>query len=619
MEPAISHILVLVAVLGAMAQWIAWKLRVPAIIFLMLGGFLAGPVLGLVHPSRDFGNILQPLIGLFVAVILFEGGLNLKLAEFRSASRGIRRLIFPGVPIAWTLGTLATRYIGGLSWPISLLFGAIIVVTGPTVIMPILKHARLKRKPASYLKWEGIVNDPIGAVLAVLVYEYLLYRAGGLPPQVLFLSLAAAVTSALVLGAATGYGVSILFRKGHVPEYLKPPLLLASVLAVYSVSNLLFREAGLIAATVMGVTVGNMALPSIGELRRFKEYLTILLVSGIFILLSADLDPTVLARLELRGTLLLVVLLLIVRPLTILFATLGSDVEIQERVLLGWIAPRGIVAAAVAGLFGIKLEGLGYPDAALLTPLVFGLILLTVTVHGLSIGTLSNRLGLSFRERNGVLFVGGSPWTNELAGVLNGLGVPVMVADTSWHRLRSARLSGLRVYFGEVLSERTEESMEWNEFGYLLAATSNDAYNALVCTHFAGDLGRARVYQLPIFGEDERSSRGLPNTLRGVEAFDEEVPYEELQSRHYRGWVFQKTRFTDEYTYDSYIEERSEGVMEVILLKEDGRVILKTHDMALMPAEPGDTLVSFVAPSCIPRPKPQEDVKPDSSRHPEAS
>lgn len=598
----VSHLvdtLVLVAVLGMAAQWLAWRLHLPAIVLLALVGLAAGPGSGWLKPSADLGTLLPVLVKLGVAVILFEGGLNLKLHELKTAATGVKRLVIVAGPLVWLLGSGAAHYVGGLSWPVSLVFGAITVVTGPTVITPLLRQAHLKRRPASYLKWEGIINDPIGALLAILIFQHFVFAHTGSSVAGELSGIGMAVALAVAVGVGGGWLLARVFVRGYVPEFLKSPVILAVALGVYSIANLAQEEAGLLATTVLGLVLANMRLPSIDELRRFKEYITIVLVSGVFILLTADLNPALLGHLHWRSALLLIAIVFLVRPLAVFIATLGTDMTWRERLLVGWTAPRGIVAAAVAGVFAPEMSAIGYPDAALLLPLVFALVLVTVFVHGFSLGWVARRLGLASTARNGVLIAGASPWSTALARLLVELKIPVLLVDRSWHRLRDARLDGVPVYFGEILSERAEESVELNEIGSLLAATDNDAYNALVCTRFAAELGRNRVFQLPMYAADESDPRGVTRTLRGTIAFGEHAQYEELLRRAYQGWVFQKTRITENYTYADYVNELPREGIPILFLRGEETVLLLPATNPPEP-KPEDVVVSFVPP----RPQP---------------
>lgn len=591
MEAHITLVLSLIIVLGITAQWLAWRLHLPAIILLSLFGLLAGPVFGWIQPEADLGHLLHPVIKLGVAVILFEGGLSLRLHELKEAASGVRRLVTLGVLFIFVLGSAAAHFIGGLAWPVAMVFGAITTVTGPTVIIPLLRQAKLRRKPASYLKWEGIVNDPTGALLAVLTFQYFMFARDQGIGELLF-HMGTGLVIAVVLGGGGAWLLAWLFRRGAVAEYLKGPVALASALSVYVMANAAFEEAGLLAATVMGVVLGNLRLPSIAEMRRFKEYLVILLVSSVFILLTADLDPLIMLHLDWRAGLLLLAVLLVVRPLGVFAATLGSGMSWQERSLVAWIAPRGIVAVAVAGVFAPQLASQGYAGAQLLLPLVFALVFSTVVLHGLSLRPLAQYLDLCAKGPTGVLIVGSNSWTVGLAQVLQKREVPVIINDSSWHRLRRARLAGIPTHYGEILSETGEESLELNEVGHLLAASDNSAYNTLVCSQFAGELGRNRVFQLPAETDREHESKQIHRGVRGLIAPAAEFHYEVLLENWYRGWKFQQTQLSDQYTYEQYLEQAKPKSVMVALIAENGQVQFNSPEQPLKP-KPGETIIGY--------------------------
>ncbi|WP_405221074.1 cation:proton antiporter [Lentisalinibacter sediminis] len=590
-EDQIVLVIVGVVALGVAAQWVAWRLRLPAIVLLAGSGLIVGPALGWINPSEELGDLLRPVISLCVAIILFEGGLSLRLAELKEAARGVQRLVYLGAPFGWAAATLCAHYIGGLDWAVSLVFGAIMVVTGPTVIMPLLRQSALNRRTASYLKWEGIVNDPIGALLAVLVFQFFVFSGEGSGLAEVMQGVGLAITSGLVFGGIGGWLTGRAFRAGMVPEYLKSPVMLGLVLVVYEASNLMQHEAGLLAVTIMGIVVANMNLPGIGDMKRFKEYITIMLVSVVFVLLTADLNVESLTSIGWRGAALIAAIMVIARPAAIMLATIGANMEFRERLLLSWIAPRGIVAAATAGVMGPRLVDAGY-DADVLLPLVFAVIFATVFAHGLSLNWLSTRLGLSSRHRDSVVIVGASPWTIELARTLQGLKVNVLVADSSWHNLRAARLAGVPVFYGDILSEFAEESVELAHVRTVLAATSNDAYNALVCTQIAPEVGQRHVFQLPMGAETEDDPKSIARPRRGNVAFDKDAVFERLWRLYVRGWAFYKTKLSENYSYSDFLSERPEDAMQVILLDSDGDVDLFSVQHELEP-KPGDTIVYF--------------------------
>ena len=566
-----------VVAVGVGAQWLAWRLKWPAIVLLALIGLAVGPLAQVLagtdllsgwfatqgflpfRPQETLGPLFGPVVSLSVAIILFEGGLTLSLSEFRLAAVGVRRLVWLGAPLTWLFCSAAGYLIGGLGWQVSLVFGAILVVTGPTVILPMLRQAGLNRRTASYLKWEGIVNDPIGALLAVLVYQFLVYAQEG---------------------------------SGWVPEYLKSPVLFSLVLIVFGVADAMQAEAGLLAVTIMGMVIGNMNLPGIEDMKRFKEYISVMLISVVFVLLTANLDTKVLGALDWHAGLLVVAILFVTRPLAIMMATARSGMGLNDRILLSWIAPRGIVAAATAGLMGQRLQEAGYESAEKLLPLIFAVIIASVILHGSTIGPLARRLGLASKTRDSVLIVGASPWTIELAKTLDFLKVKVLIADASWSNLREARLAGLAVFHGEVLSEFAEESLEIAHVQAVLAATSNDAYNALVCTTMAPEVGQSRVFQLPGQLGHEDDARGLARERRGNIAFDAEAVFERLWRWHVRGWKFYKTRLTETYGYSDFLGDCPAEALQILVLNEEGAVKFRTGRHESEPSE-GDTIVYY--------------------------
>ncbi|MDP8993982.1 MAG: cation:proton antiporter, partial [Pseudomonadota bacterium] len=367
----------LIGVLGVGAQWIAWRTGKPAIALMLVAGLLAGPVFGIIVPERDFGELLEPIVKLAVAVILFDGGLSLNFRELRHSGAAVARLVLVGVPVAWALGTAAAHYGGGLSLPIAALFGGIMVVTGPTVIGPMLRNLHIGKRPAQILKWEGIVNDPIGALLAVFIFAYITYQGESASVGDIALDVVAAGVGAGLLGAVLGLLVTWLFPRGLVPEYLKAPVLLVIVIAGFVLADTIQHETGLVTVTIMGVVIANRQMYSFGALRRFKEDLGVLLVSGVFILLPATLDWETIRAFEARFVIFLVLLLFVVRPVTVLFSLLFSRVPWRERLFVAWIGPRGVVAVAVTGLFAIRLAEMGVADAQALVPLSFAVVVAT--------------------------------------------------------------------------------------------------------------------------------------------------------------------------------------------------------------------------------------------------
>jgi NhaP-type Na+/H+ or K+/H+ antiporter len=585
--------LVSILVAGIFCQWLAWRFRLPAIVLLAACGLILGPATGWIQPSTDFGAGLTAVTSLFVAIILFEGGLNLQFHELRETAQVTRRLTSIGVLLAWGIGSAMAHYVGGLSWAVATLLGAILVVTGPTVIMPLLKHAKLNRRTASYLKWEGIINDPIGVLMAVMVYQYLLYSGEGPALQSIAASLGLAIAVSVILGGGIAYGLGHCFRQGWIPEYLKAPSIIAAVLAVYALSDLVQHESGLLATTLMGVVMGNMRLRSLDEMRRFKEYITLILVSFLFVVLTASLTMESIKSIHWPLIAMVLGFVFVVRPLAVFLATIRTDCSWQDRVLIGWIAPRGVVAAASAGAFAPALIDAGFSDAEYLVPAVFMLIFATVIAHGFSLGPLTKLLKLSSPGKGRILIVGASPWTIELATTLKKINQEVVIADTEWGRLQVARQQGIDTWFGEVLSDLAEETMALDNLYTVLAATGNSHYNSMVCNHFAPHMGRHRVFQ-PYDSGSERNNRVVSETRRGITAFSSNISFAEMWTRMIRGWTIRKTTITDTYSEKDFLAKLPEDAVRLAVVPEGGK--LEWLSQKARKLQNGDTILSFVPP-----------------------
>jgi NhaP-type Na+/H+ or K+/H+ antiporter len=587
-------VIALVGVLGIGAQWVAWRTGWPAIVLMLAAGFLAGPVLHLFDPERVFGEMLAPMISIGVALILFEGGLSLNFRELRHSGEAVWRLFVFGVPLGWLLGSVAL-HMAGLVWPVAILFAGILVVTGPTVVMPLLRQANVQPRPAAILKWEAIVNDPAGAMCAVIAYEYFRLSADGkslfevVPPMIV----------AAVLAAGIGYiaakAIAWSFPRGHVPEYLKVPVLLTVVVAIFVGANMIEHEAGLISVTVMGVALANMNVQSLRSIHPFKQNVAVLLVSGIFILLASSLQLDDLRYLEWRFALFLVALLFVIRPATVLISLLGSSLPWNERLFVAWIAPRGIVLVAISGLFALRLAELGYADGNILIGLSFAVVVVTVVAHGFTIDLAARVLGIKGASRPGLLIVGATPWTFALAKQMEQLGTPVTIADTSWERLTPVRLGGLPVYHGEILHEATEHDLDLSPFQVLVAATENEAYNTLVCNEFANLFGRDAVYQLGEEG-DEDDHRRMPESLRGRALFKTGMGVEDLIERQASGWRFRKTRLSERFGFEDAKDNLPDAGQMLLLVRPNGTMRFFTHASQPVP-KAGDTVIAYSPPS----------------------
>ena len=601
-------VIAMIGVLGIGAQWLAWRTGLPAIVLMLAAGFLAGPVAGelgfrLLDPEAAFGNLLDPAIAIGVALILFEGGLSLDLRELRHSGGAVWRLATVGVLVGWALGALAASQIAGLAWPVAILFGGILIVTGPTVVIPLLRQANVQTRPNSILKWEGIVNDPTGALCAVIAYEY--FRRLNETPDATLMQVVPPLIIAAILAGLIGYAaarlIAYLFPRGAIPEYLKVPVLFTAVIGVFVLTNKIEHEAGLVAVTVMGVTLANTGFNSLRSVHPFKENIAVLLVSGIFILLSASLQWSDLGYLDprqeagLRFLLFLLALLFLVRPLTVLISLLGSSVPWNERLFVAWIAPRGIVLVAISGLFALRLNEIGYSDGQVLTALSFAVVVTTVIAHGFSIHWVAKLLKVKVDMRPGVLIVGATPWTIALAKELQALKAPIMIVDPSWQSLAAARREGMPFYHGEILNEATEHNLDLTPYQFLVAATDNEAYNTLVCNEFAHEIGRDKVYQLGESADGDDDKHALPLSLRGRALFESGFGVTDVADRQREGWVFRKTRLSEEFDFEAARERLPDSANMLLLVRETGTLRFFTHAAKPEPRA-GDTILSFTPP-----------------------
>lgn len=580
MQPVMAF--ALVGALGVGSQWVAWRLRMPAIVLMLVAGIVIGPVLGVFDPARDIGPLMGPMISIAVAIILFEGGLTLNFHQLQDAVVGVKRLVLVGAPLGWLTSALALHYAAGLSWQASAVFGGIMIVTGPTVIAPLLRTAKLSRRPAALLQWEAIVNDPIGALAAVLAFEVVLVLNTTATVPAAVTSLIVGIVFASVLGVAAGWGLARAFKRGWVPEYMKVPVLFALLLGIFGLSDSVLHESGLLAVTIMGIVIANANLPSYVELRRFKEHATVLLVSGVFILLAASLDFAALGQLTWRAVIFVLAVILLARPITVFVSLLGSGLPWREQVLVAFTGPRGVVLVAVAGLFGERLAALGLPDANLIAPLAFALVAVTVVLHGFTLAPFARFLGLTASGTPGVLIVGGSPWTTAFASALQSVDVPVLMTDPNYGNLRAARAAGLETFSGDILSEAAEQRLELVSYETIIAATSNDAYNTLVATDLAPEFGRGNVYQ--VTREKSDSARhNLPKTLGGKD-FGPDETHEGMNRLLRDGWSFSITRISEEYTFEDWRAERDQAhLIGLITAKGDFKLLHSTANVRNIP------------------------------------
>lgn len=575
------------------SQWLAWRLRLPAILFLLLSGILAGPVLGVLDPGALFGPLLFPLTSLAVALILFEGSLTLHLSEWREIGSVVRRMVTLGALATWVVIAVATHLLLGFSWELAVLFGSLTLVTGPTVIVPMLRVVRPRASVANILRWEGIVIDPIGALAAVVTFSFIVSRDQGGWSQSLA-TFAGVIGCGTLLGVLGGWALGVVLRRHWLPEYLHNLAALAAVLGVFIASNLLVHESGLLAVTLMGMWLANMRGVDVKPILHFKENLSVLLISGLFILLAARLDLKALLALGPATLALLAVIQFIARPLNIGLSTLGSALGWRERALLAWIAPRGIVAAAVSAIFALRLQEHGDPNAQLLVPLTFLVIIGTVVLQSATARPLARLLGVAEPAPAGFLIIGANPVARALGKALNQLGSRVLLTDSSWENIRAARMDGLPTYFGNPTSQHADAHLDLVGLGHLLALSPSSEMNALACMRFRHDFAEPRRFTLPSGADSRRSDKHRSSEqVRGRELGLPALTYPQFASRLGRGAEIRITTLTEAFDWAAY--QAFHGNRTTLLLARDTRgwVHIAGPSQALEP-QPGWSLVALV-------------------------
>ncbi|MEO4046109.1 sodium:proton antiporter [Pseudomonas sp. CAU 1711] len=566
------------------SQWLAWRLRLPAILFLLLCGILAGPILGLLDPGQLFGPLLFPLVSLAVALILFEGSLTLKLGEWREIGGVVRRLVTLGALATWAVIAVATHYLLDFPWDLAVLFGTLTLVTGPTVIVPMLRVMRPNAAVANILRWEGIVIDPIGALLAVVVYSFIASRSGGAPLGESLLTFAKVIACGSLFGILGGWVFGQALRRHWLPAYLENIAALACVLGIFIASNLLVHESGLLAVTLMGMWLANMRGVDVQHILHFKENLSVLLISGLFILLAARLDLGALLALGPATLLLLLIVQFIARPLSVALSTTGSALNWRERALLAWIAPRGIVAAAVSAIFAERLLRHGYEQAELLVPLTFLVIIGTVVLQSATARPLARLLKVAEPSPRGFLIIGANPVARALGKALQQREQRVLLTDSSWENISAARMDGLPTYFGNPASQHADAHLDLIGLGQLLALSPSSEQNTVACTRFRPDFGKDNLYHLPSQREQRLSDKHRASAEhRGRSLGHPAQSYGQLASAMARGAEIHTTTLTANFGWQDYRELHGERAVLLLAFDPKGWFHVATAELEFTP------------------------------------
>lgn len=500
-----------IVIFGIIAQWVAWRLKLPAILPLILIGLLLGPISTLY--TEDGAKLIEPIwngnaglfpgdglyyfVSLAISIILFEGGLTLKLSEVSNVGPVITKLITLGTAITFFGAGISTHFLFGLSWEISFLFSGLIIVTGPTVIAPILRNIPLKKDVSAVLKWEGILIDPIGALVAVLVFEFISVGEGQAYTKQALIDFGKIILFGFTFGFAFAHGLAAAIKRNLIPHYLLNVASLSIVLLVFVVSDVFAHESGLLAVVVMGLVLGNTNLPNIKELLYFKESLSVLLISILFILLAANVNLADMQRIYVPETaILFAIIVFVIRPIGVLISTQGSGLKTKEKLFISWVGPRGIVAAGIASLFGSKLVAKGEVGAELITPLVFTIVLGTVLLNATTARPFAKMVGVFLKSSDGILIVGASKVSRIIAQYLVRNNRHVVLLDNNPINIEKAKGQGLDAFTANIYSDNIVDNLDLTDVGYLLAMTANADINAFVIEKFQEQFGENGSFRI---------------------------------------------------------------------------------------------------------------------------
>ena len=571
-----------IIILGILAQWVAWKFKIPAILPLIIIGLLVGP-LASEFLSVDGTKWIEPMwngkeglfpgeslfyfVSLAISIILFEGGLTLKINEIRNVGSVITKLITVGSLVTFIGAAIAVYYIFHLSWELSFLFSGLIIVTGPTVITPILRNIPLKKDVSAILKWEGILIDPIGALVAVLVFEFISVDQGGAFTKTAFIEFGKIVLFGVTFGFTFAHALNFAMNKKLIPHYLLNVAALAAVLGVFVLSDSFAHESGLLAVVVMGMVLGNSNSPYLKELLYFKESLSVLLISILFILLSANINMEDLMLIYTWETaILFAVVVFVIRPIGVFLSSIGSSLQFKEKLFISWVGPRGIVAAGIASLFGLKLAKNGVVGAEYITPLVFMIVLGTVLLNATTARFFARVIGVFLKKSNGILIVGASEVAQHIAAYLEKNNRHVVLIDNNHVHIQTAQKRGLDAIKADIYSSHLTDDIELSSVGYLMALTPNAKINTYAIDTFSKQFGENGTFKLTSANARNSSTN---ESEEGLFSYTED--FTSIASLIEKGGLIKEVKLKDEAHYKTVITEIATDTNRIPLFLKDGK------------------------------------------------
>lgn len=601
-----------IIILGILAQWFAWKFKIPAILPLILIGLLVGPIAA-EYLSEDGSKWIEPIwnhekekglfpgeslyyfVSLAISIILFEGGLTLKRSEIKNVGPVITKLITLGSAITFFGAGISAHFIFGLSLELSFLFSGLIIVTGPTVITPILRNIPLKKDISTVLKWEGILIDPIGALVAVLVFEFISVEGDSGFTKTALIEFGKIILFGTTFGFTFAHALAFAINKKFIPHYLLNVVSLSVVLLVFVESEIFAHESGLLAVVVMGMVLGNGKLENIKELLYFKESLSVLLISILFILLAANINMEDLLLLyNWKTAVLFLVVVFVIRPLGVFLSTTKSKLKSNEKLFISWVGPRGIVAAGIASLFGSKLMKAGVAGAEYITPLVFMIVLGTVLLNATTARLFAKLVGVFLTKSDGILIVGASKVSRLLGHYLETNGRHVVLIDSNQNNIAKANELGLEAINTDIYSNTLTDNIELNDVGYLMAMTGNSSINKYAINKFSEQFGENGAFRLVT---REEMLDDTNNPKEGL--FSHTDDYSSLTEVTRKFPSIQEIDITDEAHYKSLIEltNSDKDMIPLFIKKDDGEFyIISSHDTEVDKVEDNWKLVYLGKP-----------------------
>ena len=568
----------------------------PAILFLLIMGIIIGPATGLLNPDLLFGDLLLPAVSLSVAVILFEGSLTLKFDDIKELRGVVRNLVTIGAVITWLITAYAAHHLLKFEINIALLFGAVVVVTGPTVIIPMLRSVRPNANISNTLRWEGITIDPLGALLAVLVFDFIVASQGDNAFGHVALSFGRIVLIGAVLGFVFAEAIGFILRRHLIPEYLRSIFALTMVFVVYAVSDLIEHESGLLTVTIMGITLTNMKNTDIDDILDFKESLSVLLISVVFIVLAARIEFDQFIMIGWPGILVLASVMFIARPIAVFVSTLSSDLTFREKCLIAWIGPRGIVAAAVAAVFALRLDEAGYSEAELLVPLTFLIIIGTVIIQSATAKYIAHWLGVREPPPTGVLIIGAGNVARAVGKALQERGFKVLLTDSNWENTSLARMHGLDCFYGNPVSEHADRNLVLVGIGRLLGMSGRGSLDALATMYFKSEFGANNVYELITTREKVKSAKHKISVRhRGKQLFGEDITHGMFAGWLRSGAEIHSTQLGEEFNFEKYLANYENHCVPLFAIDPKEKLYFFTATDKLVP-EAGWTVVSLILP-----------------------